>query len=140
MTPTMRSFTLLAGFSGLFAVGCAGPVTTTPVSSKDAFIDSVLNTLTLEDKAGEMTQLTLDMVCVKEGKNVDEPHRLDPEKLKHILVDLRVGSILNCAGHAYTAEKWHELIGGIQAIAAEKPSGIPVLYGIDAIHGTASMP
>ena len=135
MTPSIRSFALLASFSGLFAVGCEGPVTTTPVSSKDAFIDSVLNTLTLEDKAGEMTQLTLDMVCVKEGKNVDEPHRLDPEKLNHVLVDLRVGSILNCAGHAYTPEKWHGLIGGIQAIAAEKPSGIPVLYGIDAIHG-----
>ena len=86
---------MLAGLSGLFMAGCTAPSNTEPVSSKDAFIDSVLSTLTLEDKAGEMTQLTLDMVCVKEGKNVDEPHRLDPEKLNHVLVDLRVGSILN---------------------------------------------
>ena len=126
---------MLAGLMGFFAAGCSDATNTAPESSKDAFIDSVLSTLTLEDKAGEMTQLTLDMVCVKEGMNVDEPHRLDPEKLKHVLVDLRVGSILNCAGHAYTPEKWHELIGGIQDKATEKPSGIPVLYGIDAIHG-----
>ena len=136
MTPPIRLFALLAGLCGLLAAGCSGPMSTGEVSSKDAFIDSVLNTLTLEDKAGEMTQLTLDMVCVKEGKNVDEPHRLDPKKLNRVLVDLRVGSILNCAGHAYTPEKWHGLIGDIQATAAEKPSGIPVLYGIDAIHGT----
>ena len=135
MTPSIRSFTLLAGLFGLLAAGCSGPISTAPVSSKDAFIDSVLSTLTLEDKAGEMTQLTLDMVCVGEPYFVEEPHRLDPEKLEHVLVDLRVGSILNCAGHAFAPEKWHEIIGGIQTAAARKPSALPVLYGIDAIHG-----
>ena len=135
MTPSIRSFALFAGISGLLAAGCTGPISTRPVSSKDAFIDSVLSTLTLEDKAGEMTQLTLDMVCVGKPYFVEEPHRLDPDKLEHILLDLRVGSILNCAGHAFTPEKWHEIIGGIQTTAAQKPSGIPVLYGIDAIHG-----
>ena len=136
MTPSIRHSVLMAGLSGLFLTGCTVPSNTDPVSSKDAFIDSVLGTLTLEDKAGEMTQLTLDMVCVGEPYFVEEPHRLDPEKLEHVLVDLRVGSILNCAGHAFTPEKWHEIIGGIQTAAAQKPSGIPVLYGIDAIHGT----
>ena len=52
-----------------------------------------------------------------------------------MLVDLKVGSILNCGGHAYGPEKWHTLIGGIQETAARKATGIPVLYGIDAIHG-----
>ena len=135
MTPSIRYSVLLTGFFGLFAAGCAGTSSTNPVSNKTAFIDSVLSTLTLEDKAGEMTQLSLDMVCVGKPSRAEEPHRLDPKKLKHVLVDLRVGSILNCAGHAFPPEKWHEIIGGIQAEAAQKPSGIPVLYGIDAIHG-----
>ena len=127
MTPSIRHSVMLTGLSGLFMTGCTVPSNTDPVSSKDAFIDSVLGTLTIEDKAGEMTQLTLETVCVGEPKKFEEPHRLDPEKLDHVLIDLRVGSILNCVGHAYTPEKWHELIGGIQDKAAEKPSGIPVL-------------
>ena len=64
------------------------------------------------------------------------PHELDEQKLKEVLVDYRVGSILNVGGHAYTVEYWHEIIGRIQDIAVnEKPTGIPVLYGFDAVHG-----
>ena len=46
-----------------------------------------------------------------------------------------MGSILNCGNHAHSPEKWHEFITGIQEHAARKASGIPVLYGVDAIHG-----
>ncbi len=92
--------------------------------------------MTLQDKVGEMTQLTIDMVCIGQPFNLEEPHRIDEAKLKHALVDLRVGSILNCGGHAYTREHWHKLIGRIQEVAMkEKPGGIPILYGVDAIHG-----
>ena len=49
---------------------------------------------------------------------------------------LKVGSILNVGNHAYTREHWHEIIKAIQDLAMnEKSTGIPVLYGIDAIHG-----
>lgn len=109
-----------------------------PAAAKDArtaFVDSVMGTMALEDKVGEMTQLTLDMVCVGKPYHLEEPHRLDTAKLQKVLVDLKVGSILNCGGHAYGPEKWHTLIGGIQETAARKATGIPVLYGIDAIHG-----
>jgi beta-glucosidase len=106
-----------------------------PISAKAAFVDSVLETLSLADKAGEMTQLTLDMVCVGKPYHIEEPHRIDTAKLQRAIVDLRVGSILNCAGHAYTPAQWHDFIGTIQTAAATKESGLPVLYGIDAIHG-----
>lgn len=92
--------------------------------------------LTLEDKVGEMTQLSIDMVSKGSPYNLDEPHQLVDEKLKKVLVDLKVGSILNVGGHAYTREHWEKIISKIQKIATqEKKSGIPVLYGIDAIHG-----
>ena len=99
------------------------------------FVDSVLKTMSLEDKVGEMTQLTLDMVCVGKPFHLEEPNRIDTAKLRKAIVDLRVGSILNCGGHAYTPSKWHGFIGAIQTAAQEKESKIPVLYGIDAIHG-----
>ncbi|MEM8526361.1 MAG: glycoside hydrolase family 3 N-terminal domain-containing protein [Bacteroidota bacterium] len=92
--------------------------------------------MTLADKVGEMTQLNIDLISNGQIFNLDEPHQLNPKKLRKILVDLRVGSILNASGHAYTLEHWREIIGEIQRVAMEeKPTGIPVLYGIDAIHG-----
>lgn len=97
--------------------------------------------MTLEDKVGEMTQLTLDMLCVgelsdKDGEHVilDEPHTLDPIKLEEAFEKGRIGSVLNCGGHAYTSEKWRELVSGIQE-ASMSAKGIPTLYGVDAIHG-----
>ena len=101
------------------------------------FLDSLMRTLSIEDKVGEMTQLTLGMLCDGSGPyTLDEPHTLNEDKLKKAIVDLKIGSILNSGGHAYSSSKWNTLIEGIQAAATqEKTSGIPVLYGIDAIHG-----
>lgn len=92
--------------------------------------------LSLKDKVGEMTQYSVDVLSVGEPYNLKKPHALDPAKLTHVLKDLRVGSILNCGGHGYTKEHWHKIMNTIQKIATtEKESGIPILYGIDAIHG-----
>lgn len=102
----------------------------------EARVDSILATLTLEDKVGEMTQLTLDMVLVGPPYAAEEPQRFDEELLRKVIVDLKVGSILNCAGHTLPRATWHTFIGEMQRLATEeKSSGVPVLYGIDAIHG-----
>jgi len=99
-------------------------------------VEAVLQNMTLDDKVGEMTQLAIDMLLVGQPYNPSEPQRFDEEKLQNVLVENRVGSILNVAGHAYTLERWHNVIDRIQNIAVnEKPTGIPVLYGIDSIHG-----
>ena len=97
--------------------------------------------MTLEDKVGEMTQLTLNMLCEGELSDkpgiyvvLDEPHALDENKLRVAFQEGRIGSVLNCGGHAYPTAQWRELISGVQqaSIAAK---GIPTLYGVDAIHG-----
>jgi len=99
-------------------------------------VDSVMQKMTLTDKVGEMTQLSIDMISEGEPYNLAEPHRLSEEKLREVLVENRVGSILNVGGHAYTVEHWREIIRQIQEVAMnEKPTGIPVIYGIDTIHG-----
>jgi beta-glucosidase len=99
-------------------------------------VDSVMQKMTLTDKVGEMTQLSIDMISEGEPYSLAEPHRLSEEKLKEVLVENRVGSILNVGGHAYTVEHWREIIRQIQDVAMnDKPTGIPVIYGIDTIHG-----
>ena len=99
-------------------------------------VDSVMQDMTLTDKVGEMTQLSIDMISEGQPYNLKEPHSLSEEKLKRVLLEHRVGSILNVGGHAYSKEHWQEIIKQIQDIAInEKPTGIPVIYGIDSIHG-----
>lgn len=102
----------------------------------DPEIAAILSKMTIEEKVGQMTQLNLDVVCEGEVYKLVEPHHLDQEKLRKAILKYHVGSILNCGGHSYPRKQWLELIGGIQAVA-EKESRlkIPVLYGIDAIHG-----
>lgn len=105
--------------------------------STEEFVSRILKTMTLEDKVGEMTQLAIDVLSVGSPYNLQEPHTFDSSKLHNVLVDLKVGSILNVGGHAYHREDWEKIIRTIQTYATtKKKSGIPVLYGIDAIHGT----
>ena len=104
-------------------------------------VERLLAGMTLEDKVGEMTQITLDMLCVGELSEderiyvvLDEPHRLDNDKLLAAFEEGRVGSVLNCGGHAYPTSQWRDLVSGIQASSVEA-KGVPTLYGVDAIHG-----
>ena len=103
----------------------------------EQFVESLMAEMTLEDKVGEMTQLAIDMLSVGAPYSLEEPHTFDEGKLQQVLVDLKVGSILNCGGHAYTREQWKKILTTVQDYATnKKKTGIPVLYGIDAIHGT----
>lgn len=106
-----------------------------------AKVEQLLSAMTLEDKVGEMTQLTLDMLCVGEWDEtprphivLEEPHRLDGDKVQEAFEDARIGSVLNCGGHAYPTHQWRDLVSGIQA-SSLAAKGIPTLYGVDAIHG-----
>ncbi len=99
-------------------------------------VKKIMSKMDLADKVGEMTQLTIDVLSFGEPYNLDKPHKLSPEKLEDILVKKRVGSILNAGGYAYTREHWNEIHKTIYEYTQKKKSKIPVLYGIDAIHGT----
>jgi beta-glucosidase len=104
-------------------------------SGKDSFdikVEKLLAQMSLEEKAGQMTQLDIRNLLNDGYGNKDQ--KLDPEKLKEAVVTYKVGSLLNCI-HAYTPEKWHELITQIQEASQNTPNKIPVLYGTDAMHG-----
>ena len=102
----------------------------------DQKVAALLAKMTIEEKVGQMTQINLDVICNGEIYNLVEPHQINAAKLNKALLDYKVGSILNCGGHTYTREHWHEFINQIQETAKNKTRlGIPILYGIDAIHG-----
>lgn len=93
--------------------------------------DELLAKMTLEEKVGQMTQLEISMVSAGRNQEI----RIDPAKLEKAVVKYGVGSILNVADQALTLDRWHETIRQIQDAAKRTRLKIPVLYGIDTIHG-----
>ena len=94
-------------------------------------VEALLPRLTLEEKIGQMTQLEIGMVT--SGK--DQDIQIDPTKLEKAIVKYGVGSILNVKDQALTLEKWHDIIRKIQDASQKTRLKIPVIYGIDSIHG-----
>ena len=98
-------------------------------------IEAMISKMSIEEKVGQMTQINLDVISKGEIFNLVEPHELDPVKLDSAINHYFVGSILNVGGHTYTREHWKEIITQIQEKATKEGNGIPIIYGIDAIHG-----
>ena len=113
---------------------------TLPVSATPVDIETLIAQMTIEEKVGQMTQINLDVVCEGGIYKLVEPHHIEPAKLQEAIAKWHVGSVLNCGGHAYPLKQWHEIIGEIQRVAsAQGRLKIPILYGIDAIHGANYM-
>jgi len=104
-------------------------------SNLDERVAKILGEMTLEEKVGQMTQISLQLVA-KGYPNVEEPLTLDPAKLEEAIVKYHVGSILNVGTSAHTLEKWNQIITQIQDVATKKTRlKIPILYGLDSVHG-----
>ncbi len=89
---------------GLMAVmlsGCLEPMMaeSDPV---DAKVAELVSKMTLEEKVGQMTQLTLETVSSRKDGHV----QLNMDKVREALVTRHVGSILNCGGAANTVANW----------------------------------
>lgn len=90
-------------------------------------VESVLKKMTIEEKAGQMVQLTAGAFCTDD--------LVDTAKVRHLVKEYKIGSFLNTFGptsrpRAVTAEQ----IKKIQDITMEE-LGIPMVYGLDMIHG-----
>ena len=91
--------------------------------------------MSIDQKVGQMTQLNLGFLSTSEQQHDGKSKQVDWSKVQTAIATYHVGSILNTAGRAYSLQKWHEIINGIQDIALDQPLSIPIVYGIDAIHG-----
>ena len=100
-------------------------------ASTDQRVERLLEKMTLKQKVGQMTQFELGMIVDKDAF----PQPINPEKLREVIREHRVGSILNVASAAFSVEHWHSIVRAVQEEAAQTEHGIPILYGIDAVHG-----
>ena len=99
----------------------------------EAKVQETLARMTLDEKIGQMTEMTID-IC---GTFDDKGHfTVSDSRLDEIIGKYKVGSILNAPGTtAQTPQAWQAIIGAIQD-KSMKEIGIPCIYGLDQNHGT----
>lgn len=109
---------------------CLAVAAQTPKNDKVA---ALVSKMTLEEKVGQMTQVTFAVIAQGGWGNADGT--IDPAALKNAVINHKVGSILNTTAHALSAEKWREVMTQIQDETKNTRLKIPVIYGLDGIHG-----
>ena len=95
-------------------------------------VKAILSRMTLEEKVGQMTQLTIQTVLHSKGP---DKGMIDMKKLNEAILEHHVGSFLNVSDSSLSVQSWNRLITTIQDVAMKSRLRIPVIYGIDAIHG-----
>src|SRR5690349_2189053 len=82
--------------------------------------DDLLSRMSLDDKLGQMTQ--------------PERRYITPEEVGRY----RIGSVMSAGGSApspNTAKSWADMDDAVQKGALSAPLRIPMMYGVDAVHG-----
>lgn len=113
---------LIGPLAALLLWGCSAADGLTEVSIEEPYahrVDSVLRLMTLEEKIGQLNQYTGNFQAT--GPLVDDTTKID--QIKRGLV----GSMLNIKGVADTRE--------LQEYAMQSRLKIPLLFGLDVIHG-----
>lgn len=102
----------------------------------EARVADLLSKMTLAEKVGQMTQIDVARLM---GSGEWDRGPLNEEWLKIIFEKNQVGSILSGGGAApvpNTPKAWAEMTNQLQEAALTYSRlGIPMIYGIDAVHG-----
>ncbi|KAF0197324.1 MAG: beta-glucosidase-like glycosyl hydrolase [Bacteroidetes bacterium] len=106
----------------------------------DNRVSALLSRMSIEEKVGQMTQVTLDVLTYGDNPQSSyEPLVLDTATLHQAFSRYCIGSVLNAANNrARDPKEWNRLIKSIQEYALRySPNKIPVIYGLDMIHGAS---
>lgn len=102
-------------------------------SPSEIKIDELIKKMTIEEKVGQMAQITLDVLGLKEGS---DPFVLDNNKVQDAIVKYKLGSVLNTSNNkAMSTSAWNEVVKNLQSQTSNTKLKIPLIYGFDAIHG-----
>ena len=104
-------------------------------------IEQLMASMSLEEKVGQMIQVDIGAML-----NDTDKSKIDFEKVRYWIENFKIGSILNSpfsgkeivnGVSGYTAREWRDILFQIQTIASQTNSKIPIIYGIDSIHGAS---
>ncbi|MBA7536033.1 Beta-glucosidase BoGH3B [subsurface metagenome] len=99
-------------------------------------VDSLLSVMSTEEKVGQMLNLGFPALLQGDFYSMRDTLIFDTSKVNLLLVKYGAGCIQNLGNFPLTPQEWRYYIGYIQDIVQEKTRlKIPVIYGIDAVHG-----
>lgn len=92
----------------------------------DDRVADLIAQMTIEEKVGQMTQVAVPAIEANPGD----------------IAELGIGSLLSGGADALhdTPEDWAAMIDGFQEQALDSRLGIPLVYGLDAVHGNGALP
>lgn len=122
--------------SGAAAPGTANPAlwpqAQSPAALSDAAtearIDAILAGMTLEQKVGQTIQADISAIT---------PEDLERYPLGSILAGGNSGPY---GDERASAAKWDELVDKFRLVSRRSGAGIPILFGVDAVHGHSNLP
>ena len=94
----------------------------------EAAIDRILARLTLEQKVGQVIQADISAIS---------PDDLANYPLGSILAGGNSGPY---GDERADAAKWRRMVDGFRAASIKAGAGIPILFGVDAVHGHSNLP
>jgi len=94
----------------------------------EARIDALLKRMTVEQKVGQMIQGDISSIT---------PADLARYPLGSILAGGNSGPY---GDERSNAAKWAKLVGEFRAASLKSGAGIPILFGVDAVHGHSNLP
>ena len=99
--------------------------------------DKLIASMSLEEKVGQMTQIDLGVIAKGAPCALTQPQTIDADKLRIAFEKYHVGSILNvgCGSGTISLENWKQIHSEIASANTKYLPNMPVLFGIDAIHG-----
>jgi len=104
--------------------GEEGPAYLNPGLSTEERVEDLLERMTLAEKIGQMTQI--------------EKNSISPADVR----EWKIGSVLSGGGGSPKTnmpEAWAEMVRGYKEAALETRLGIPLIYGVDAVHGHSNV-
>ena len=130
----MKKLLVSSFLLGGILIACAEkqPVPAIPSDPEiEGKIEKLLKNLTLEEKIGQMCELTIGVITDKSGQKLSE------DLLDTVIGKYKVGSILNIPfGVSQKKEVFADVITQIQKKSLEEIR-IPCIYGLDQIHGAS---
>jgi beta-glucosidase len=116
----------------------AGPAWLDTSLTPEQRADALLAVMSLEEKVGQMTQINATALQ-GDPTNPWDRGPLNDQILDDVLNKNQAGSILSGGGASPAVNSpraWTEMTNKIQQFALEhQQHGIPIIYGIDAVHG-----
>jgi beta-glucosidase len=117
----------------VFSFHCFGQLSDSEIESK---VDSLLAKMTLQEKAAQLVNIGLPAILKGDYWAPKDSTVFDTTRMASLIGKYGLGCVHNTPSYPASPFDWYTIVKNIQDYALKNSRlGIPVIYGIDNIHG-----